>query len=133
MTRHGTTALGSAGLLFLFQGLVGCGNGDASPADPGARGNDKDPAAVEHPNDAAVYKGKQIFEEVSCDKCHHAKPSAVGTGCDGCHLKNEGHWMEEHSAFAAKQKEVMHQTCRQCHNQKTADGLWECAQSHLGF
>lgn len=70
MTRHGSTALGSAGLLLLLQGLVGCGNGDASPSDPTTRGNDVDPAAVEHPNDAAVYKGKLIFEEVSCDKCH---------------------------------------------------------------
>lgn|GEM_PF-1853240 len=62
----------------------------------------------------------------NCASCHHAEPQSAGMACNACHL-------DEWVGGTPKLKEAMHDPdagCRQCHDDRTEDGLWDCSFCH---
>jgi len=92
-------------------------------------------------NMLAKYFPHDTHLSFTCMTCHHSNPSAGLQTCTVCHDRDEGAFNNGFGAFVPKLKDVMHTSrgetgksgCRSCHNNQTADGLWDCRQCHLGL
>ncbi len=65
---------------------------------------------------------------IACDSCHHDGAGFVT--CDTCHDRDEV------VGGIVVLKDAMHNAdsgCRACHDDETADGLWDCSKCHTGL
>ena len=72
----------------------------------------------------------------SCGECHHSEPNASGKGCLDCHDRDEALFSEEFDTVVPVLKDAMHNPdtgCRYCHDDETADGLWDCTKCHTAL
>jgi hypothetical protein len=76
----------------------------------------------------------------TCEDCHHTEPNAAALGCDNCHgevaafdddlgvvvpsFKDLGH------AGRPGDETTGNTACGACHQETTADGLWDCSHCH---